>query len=161
MRLMMDMVLHQDYEACAFTLTDAIVDLLRDRGCAWVDQCVRSDNAPKAQDGGLCWYVPHGLLEAGNFRCDPVFVEVVRELTERYDRECEELESWKDRARLERRLLNGLRVLPITIEVEIEENAGMEVVRVRGGYWGTKVTRKSWVLRFGNENVTAVPASKN
>jgi hypothetical protein len=127
MQMKIDMVIHGDYGG--FSLTDEIVERLREQGCTWVDQCMRTDGSDPR------WY-PEAQLERDNsFRQDPIFVGVIRELQGLLDRDGVEMASWKDRRTLERRVLNGLRVVGITVEIEIEDDDGKESVHVFGGAW--------------------------
>lgn len=122
-----DMVIHGEHGG--FGLTPAIVERLRERGCAWVHQC-----APPVP-GGERWYVSSEMESDGHFRRDPIFVEVVREMTARVEREGEELVAWRDRRLLERTLLGGLCVVTVTVVVEVSDYDGKESVRVIGGLW--------------------------
>lgn len=119
-----DMVIHGEYGG--FSLTDEIVEMLRARGCEWVEQCVRA---------GERWFVSDALERDGEFRRDPVFVKVVRELQERLDRESDVLVSWREREAMAQRLLHGLRVVTVTVKVHIDDHDGKESVRVVGGIW--------------------------
>lgn len=121
-----DMVIQGEHGG--FGLTAEIVDRLRERGCAWVQQCTQATGSGK-------WYVSAELEHDGVFRRDPIFVEVVRELTAKLDREGGPLLSWRDRKQLELDFVGGLRVVTVTVEVEISDEDGKESVRVIGGLW--------------------------
>jgi hypothetical protein len=123
MQMQFDMVIHGDYGG--FSLTDEIVGLLRQRGCPWVEQAQRGVGREAN------WYP---MTDDDSIRKDPMFVDIVRELTERVDREVGKEHS-KERDALKRRLLHGLQVVTVTIEIEIEDHDGLESVRVFGGNW--------------------------
>lgn len=123
MNMKIDMVIHREFGG--FSLTPEMVDRLRERDCSWITQCASTlGTSPR-------WYVDSDH----EFRRDPLFVEVVRELEARVKHEGEALTSWQERRALEIQLLNGLRVVTVTIEIEVIDHDGMESVRVIGGVW--------------------------
>jgi hypothetical protein len=112
-------------ERAGFGLTDAIVAELRRRNCTWVSKFKRGDLMK-------LWFAPRSAQDEA--RRDPVLVDIVRA----FEREWEELPldmPWRDRTALEERLLHGLRVVEVTVELDIDEYNGRESVRVRGGVW--------------------------
>lgn len=110
-----------------FHLTDALVAELRAADWAYLDRITPGYNG---------WYVASESL--GVIRRDPVLIAAVR----KYEAEVAALrkarKSWKDVAGLELALLDGLSVVEVTVEIEVDEpEAGCESVRVIGGLWGS------------------------
>ena len=114
-----EVVIHDAFGG--FSLTDEIVERLKERKCAWADKLQRASHGE--------WY----LFEDDEFRRDPDLVAVVKEIREELDRRVEDLHSWRDRAALEQEMLHGLKVVRVAITLEIEDYDGKETVRVRGG----------------------------
>lgn len=115
-----DMVLHTDFGG--FSLTDEIRRRLVVRGSKWIEKL------GKASAGGQ-WY----SVDDDEFRRDADLVAVVRELQAELQSRGEGLQSWRERAKLERELLHGLKVVTVNITVVIEDHDGKESVRVCGG----------------------------
>jgi hypothetical protein len=110
---------------CGFHLTDALVSELRASRWVYLDHLTQGHNG---------WYVFGESL--GAIRRDPALILAVKK------GEAEVLAlrasgaSWKDVAGLELALLDGLSVVEVTIEIEVNEpEAGCESVRVIGGIW--------------------------
>lgn len=115
------LVLHRTHGG--FHLTDALVAELRSRGWEHLDKACRT-----SQDR---WY----LENVDALRRDPMLVDVVR----KFEVEVQELQrdgvSWKEVAGTELALLCGLRVVEVTVNIDVEDNAGLETVHVNGGLY--------------------------
>lgn len=123
-------IIHDEWGG--FHLTSEMVKMLKARGCKWADRC----GGPH----GGAYYLPSSEGDNyENFRKDPIFVAVVEELTERYEGETtntkEKWIPWRKRAELRRDLLANLKVVEVTVVLEIEDLDGREKVRVTGGVW--------------------------
>ena len=110
-----------------FSLTDEVVERLRKKGCTWTDKL------GKASARGH-WY-PNSDFEKDEvkYRRDPIFVEVVEEIHAGLESRLEGLESWQEREELTHQMIRGLKVVQVSVVVEIEDYAGKETVQVRGG----------------------------
>jgi len=122
-------VIHTEFGG--FTLTPEIVKRLKARECEWIDRC----GGPH----GGAFYLPYEEEDPDALRRDLDLIEVVEELTKQYEAKIDAEQgtriSWRDRAELRRDLLGGLKVVEVTIEIEIEDYDGKETVRVSGGVW--------------------------
>lgn len=125
-------VLRDEYGG--FSLTGDMYDMLKKRGCKWVERCGEALGREKK------YYLPSSSTtssEDHSLRKDPDLVAVVEELTKKYDTmvEGDDAISWQDRSRLRRTMLGDLKVQEVTISVEIKDHDGKESVRVCGGAW--------------------------
>ena len=123
MEFKIPIVIHVDYGG--FTLTGRVHELLAERKVPWLKRCA------KTADGR--WFLPH--KEDDELRRDPDLVEVVRELEGEFVAAITDINDWTARNRLEQQLLHGLKVVNVTVSIEIEEHDGKETVRVTGGNW--------------------------
>lgn len=127
-------VIHTEFGG--FSLTPEMVRRLKKRGVKWADKCGHDDR--KTQ-----YWLPyqHEIVdEAENLRMDKDLVEVVRELTEEYEKivdkdDAEDIMSWRERTDLRNTMLANLRVVEVTIAIEISDFDGKESVQVTGGAW--------------------------
>lgn len=126
MDLKFSMVIHTEFGG--FGLNEEMVRRLTERGCKWISECTKTPGSlPK-------WYLPYrdGRDE---LRKDEDLVAVVAELTQEYDVKCKELKSWQERAELRTTMQANLKVVEVTVDIEIEDHDGKESVRVSGGCW--------------------------
>lgn len=106
-----------------FHLTDEIVERLRAVGWAHVSDVERS---------GDRWYVRHDRLD--ELRRDPTLIETVAQIQREIQsfREAQPRPSWQEVSELETRRLDGLGVVDLQIQIEIDEYDGRESVRAFG-----------------------------
>jgi len=127
MRWQTKVVINDDFGGFSFTKT--MVDMLKARGCKWADKIESVGGAHRD------YYLPY---EAGNtLRADEDLVAVVEELTAQYEKavDSDTVMSWRERTDLRRKTLNDLKVVEVTVEIEIEDYDGKESIRVTGGAW--------------------------
>mgnify|MGYP001032565031 CR=1 FL=1 len=118
-------VIHTTYGG--FHLTDKMVELLKARESVLVANLPRTT---RTNEGA--WYHPDQDKES--FRMHPDLIEVVEHLEAELDRFSEDT-PWEERAELECKLLHGLKVSTVELDVDILEHDGNEHVEVRGyGY---------------------------
>jgi hypothetical protein len=122
-KLELPLVIHADYGG--FSLTNAIVEKLRERNWAHMNSIERTSSDS--------WYVMHE--REGELRRDPELIDVVR----KFETELKELQTarvgWREFKEAEMTLLHGLKVVNVTIEVDVEDCDGKETVHVCGGVW--------------------------
>jgi len=120
METKVSLVIHAEHGG--FSLTEEIVERLRSRGVSWLD---------RLGDAGGRWYLP---ADGDDLRGDPDLVDIVREISAEVRSASVDLD-WRARETLERRLLHGLRVADVTVLIVVEDDDGLERVRVTGGVW--------------------------
>jgi len=108
-----------------FGLTPVMHERLLERDVSWLARCGRASD-------GRRWYLPS---DGDELRRDPDLVEVVRQLEHELEERTAGVESWAERADIERRLLDGVRVARVRIVIEVEDDDGRETIRVTGGTW--------------------------
>lgn len=123
MSMSFQMVIHVDFGG--FSLTRSVYERLKQRGVEWLPRCAKNSMG--------CWYLPYE--DGEELRRDPDLIEVVRQLEAEVEEFGAKLETWEERRDLERRLLGGIRNITVHVNIEIEEHAGRETVRVTGGAW--------------------------
>jgi hypothetical protein len=123
------LVIHDEWGG--FGLTERMVEMLKARGCEWADKCGKSGGSNPR------WYLPYEHDNRDHLRKDPDLVAIVEELTVEYDKRLKDegIRSWKERSALRRELLNDLKVVEVSISIEIDDHDGRESVRVCGGVW--------------------------
>jgi len=120
-----EFVIHKNHGG--FYLTDRIVKALRDMDSELVQNFGQEHRATH----GLWW---HPRQDKEEFRAHPDLLEVVKLLTDQLESLSEDA-SWEERAKLERKLLYGLKVSKVDVEFDIIEDDGKEHVVARGhGY---------------------------
>jgi hypothetical protein len=122
-------VIHDEYGG--FSLTEEMVNRLKKRGCKWADKC------GKAHGSNPHYYLPYDDDDRGVYRKDPDLVAVVEELLAEYEAKTNSDESlpWREQVQLSRSMTANLKVVEVTVSIEINDHDGRESVKVHGGVW--------------------------
>jgi len=118
-------IIHDEYGG--FSLTKEMVERLKKRGCKWVDRCGQTG------PGNSNYYLPYDDREW--LRNDPDLVAVVEELLAEYEVKIDSDESlaWREQSSLLRTMTANLRVVEVTVNIEVNDHDGRESIRVHGG----------------------------
>jgi len=117
------LVIHTDFGG--FGLTSLMHERLLERKVPWLERCQKT--------AGNRWYLPYE--DDDELRRDPDLVDVVRQLEVELAAASSDMGNWAERRELERAYLHGLKVVEVTVVLEINDHDGKETVRVTGGTW--------------------------
>jgi len=123
-------VIHTEFGG--FALTGEMIEMLKARGCTWADRC-------GGPFGGQYYLPSEEAVDAQSFRNDPDLVAVVEELTQRYEKKIDSKKGesipWRERVELRGDMLANLKVVEVTVSIEISDHDGRETISVHGGVW--------------------------
>ena len=122
-------VIHDEYGG--FSLTEEMVKRLKKRDCKWADRC------GKTHGSNPHYYLPYDDDDREGYRKDPDLVAVVEELLAEYETKIDSDESlaWREQTSLLRTMTANLKVVEVTVNIEVNEHDGRESISVHGGVW--------------------------
>jgi len=123
-------VLHEE-QFGSFSLTPRMVQMLQARGCEWVGKC----SQPAEGENYTLPSEFSALNQDNKLRRDPNLIAVIETLMREYDDQTNYDLGWQCRALLRQKLLANLKVVEITVAINVFDQDGRETVQVTGGLW--------------------------